>query len=481
MSQHPRPLRPSRTDMLAGESAAKECKGRRAQMDDLYVRRNGGGELLTTAVALSVAAVAAILCWRYGAGAGVNALITLGMLQAPAVTMFRSEVFAIADDAAAGVLFLWALVEVFRKRSRIDIVSLAVLGGCAMLAAGALARSADAGIGVAQARQVALPLTLIFTGIVLRDRIRWTSVLRWVALLALLAACYAIAEWVTGGPLLNPAYYWTEYQGVDPGTFRDGLPSAYVSDTPSGTLVRAGGPFLNPPSLGFFLASGVIAALILGHLLPLVAFAAALWVAFARAGMVISGLATVVAWAWQILGKWVSVTLALAAGGTLTLLFLRQGNSASHAEGLVSGTQYALMHPQGQGFGGTGYQAAVATGAANNGIGTESLLGLYFVWMGLPALLLAMIGLFRLGTSLVRQRIGAVQAWAAIGVLVGAAASETASALAATAFLWLLLGATLAEHDLQPEQLAPGAKRFGYFRGRAPTRVMWRRFLPRLR
>lgn len=407
--------------------------------------------MLGLVVAVLATVAAALLCrWR-GIHVVVNLLIALGMFQAVAVTLVQDSALSVADDATAGVLILWAVGHALRRPSTGRTASLVVLGLCGALAVVALIRSPDPTVGVVQARQVAVPVGLVFAGSVLRDRIQWVPVLRWTVGLTLAAAAYALGEWVVGGPLLDPTYYYLEHASAA-GRLRDGLPVSYVADTPSGAIVRSGGPFLNPPSLGFFLASGVVASLLLGYLLPLAVLAAGLAVAFARAGIVISGMASVVAWTWERFGKWISLTLALAAGGALTLLFLRQGNTASHAQGLVTGVQYALEHPFGEGFGNTGYQAALAPGDLHHDLGSESLIGLYAVWLGLPALLLFAGVLVRLLVTLSRQRLSASQSWAAIAVLVAAAVSETASSLSATALLWLICGATLGGHDLRDQQ-----------------------------
>lgn len=411
-------------------------------------RRQIGTWLFEISVVLVASAVSVLLWWRQGPEALVIFLITLGLLQAPAVTLFEDSALSLADDGAAAALVIGAVIDVFRRRSADLLVGIAVVGMVAALSVVALGRSPDFATGLVQTRQVAFPVGLAFAGYVLRDRISWDSVFRWAVFLAMLAASYALIEWMRGGPLLDPTYYYYEHDGGKFIGLRGGLPPSYVADTANGSIVRSGGPFLNPPSLGFFLAAGVIAALLLGYLWPLSLLALGLAVAFARAGIVISVLTTVGAWAWNLFGKWVSLVLVAAAGSAATLLFMGQGSTASHAAGLVSGFKYALLHPLGQGFGSSGYQAVAARQIAN-GSGSESLLGLYFVWLGLPALALTAAVLLRLIVTLLRQGVNTAQAWAAISVLLGAAASETASSLSASALLWLVLGATLADHDLR--------------------------------
>ena len=97
----------------------------------------------------------------------------------------------------------------------------------------------------------------------------------------------------------------------------------------------------------------------------------------------------------------------------------------------------------GLGFGTTGYQAALE--GASTGVGSESLLGLYFAWIGWPMIAAALVLLVYLGKLLRRvPRSQSLPVWLAVGFVLTVASSESASSMASTPALWLTLGSVVA-------------------------------------
>jgi hypothetical protein len=122
-------------------------------------------------------------------------------------------------------------------------------------------------------------------------------------------------------------------------------------------------------------------------------------------------------------------------------LYAQQGNTASHSKGMIDGLVHATATGIGSGFGTFGYLSSNRT----DGV-AESLLGLYFGWMGLPMVLIVGLVACRLAQNLRAEtessRLRVL--WLAVGVLAASALSETASALSATGLTWMLFGMALA-------------------------------------
>jgi hypothetical protein len=214
------------------------------------------------------------------------------------------------------------------------------------------------------------------------------------------------------------------------------------------------------------------------RLVCLALIGSALFEAYARAGLVIFVLVTFMYVAWVRGTRIVTSGVALLAAAFVARQFIQQGNTASHAQGLVSGVLTGLRSPIGQGFGRSGYQALLKGGATGPGsaAGSESLLGLYAAWLGWAALAVFFLVMWHLGRRLMTvRRTDALPYWLAVGFLVAAALSESASSMSATPVLWLSLGAALALPRVVEPVFGSGAPR------RVPRQRERRRIQPRPR
>lgn len=329
-----------------------------------------------------------------------------------------------------------------------DKRALALFAVLLMLVAIAFSVSPDYSIGLAQARQVVMPLGLVFAGFVLRHEIPWRSVQKTIIFFSLVAIIWVYAEEVKQAPLLDPVWYYLDGLGASETSLRSGLPPAYYADGVGGkTVFRPGGPFMNAPVLGFLLGLGAYAGVArlsgISRLIFLALTALALYIAYARAGLLIFAIVTIIYFIWLKVGRFAGILVAVGLGAFMTLTFLDQGNTASHSDGLLSGFLTGITHPLGLGFGTTGYQAALESGSA--GVGSESLLGLYFAWLGWP--MIAGV-LFFVAALVVRLRVlsrkASLPVWCAVAFLLAAASSESASSISSTPLLWLLCGSVLA-------------------------------------
>ncbi|WP_396668828.1 hypothetical protein [Microbacterium sp. R86528] len=373
--------------------------------------------------------------------------VLCGFAQMPLISLFESNAVQFIDDIPAAVLILVGVARLLSSRERRDHLALTVVAITLMVVAYAFVRSPDLVVGVAQARQVLLPFALAVAGFALRDMIHWRKLWNVVLVVAVLTAIWMIFEEIQQAPLVSPVWYYLETVGGTQVSMRNDLPPAYYADVAGGVVFRPGGPFMNPPVAGFILGAGAYAAMrnTLGfaRISLLLIIAVALAFATARAGIVIFTVVTVVFLAWNKLGKFAAVIISGAFGGYALSIFIEQGNTASHTEGLLSGVMTALRAPLGVGFGVTGYQASLA--GAEVGAGSESLLGLYFAWLGLPALLAVIAVAFGLIRGLTRVPRGeSLDIWVAIAMITTAAVSESASSAASTTALWLAVGYALA-------------------------------------
>ena len=374
-------------------------------------------------------------------------MIAGGWSQASLAIFTHSPAWQIIDDIPAIMLVVYALWHALGNNDARHLKAVAVFAVTGALSGLALARSADMAVGVAQARQVLLPVGLVVAGYVLRDVLPWDRILTWVLVFAIPTAIWIFAEEFLQRPLIDATWYFLNVTGADPIKLRHGLPGPYYADGIGGGITfRPGGPFVNPPISGFLLGVGAYAAVkqLRGgwRTLALGMIGAALVMMYARAGIVLFFAVVVMAWAWHRLGK----LAALAAGGVvaayLALAFLQQGNTGSHTTGLFTGLEQGVRAPLGVGFGSTGYQAALD---GEMGVGSESLLGLYAAWMGWPVLLAAALVIRQLLKTLARTpRAQALDAWLVAGFLMTVATSESSSALGSTPVLWMTVGLVLA-------------------------------------
>ena len=376
-------------------------------------------------------------------------IIAAGASQAVLLSLTHSVVFQYIDDIPAAILVLAAAVSTLvsgRKAQRKALLLLALL---VLLAATGIARSPDIGVGLAQARQVLMPLGLVFAGFVYRDAIPWPRVANYVLFFAAITVLWVLAEELLQQPIIDPTWYYIDVVGGSPSGLRMGLPPSYIADGigGGGTVFRPGGPFMNPPVMGFLLGLGAYAAStrLRGtlRLVFLASIGSALAFAYARSGIVIFIAVTVVFLIWLKVGKIAGAIVGLAAGAYVVSIFLAQGNTASHSDGLLSGFTSGIRSPLGLGFGTSGYQALLEGGSS--GAGSESLLGLYFAWLGWPMIVATLACVLHLWKLLRRSpRRESLPIWLTIAFVLTIASSESASSMASTPILWLIIGSVLA-------------------------------------
>lgn len=391
--------------------------------------------------------------------------VVCGFAQVPLIALFESNSVQFIDDIPAAMLVLVGIASLFASRDPRDRTALGIAFAALAIVAYATVRSPDLIVGIAQARQVLLPFGLVIAGFALREKIQWRQLWNTVLVISVLTAAWMIFEEIVQAPLLDPVWYYTEAIGGSHASMRNGLPPAYFADVAGGTVFRPGGPFMNPPVAGFILGAGSYAAMrncrggTRGFILLLIAVALAF--ATARAGIVIFAIVTVVFFAWNKLGKFAGALISMAFAAYALVVFLEQGNTSSHTDGLLTGVMTALRQPLGVGFGVTGYQASLS--GAEVGAGSESLLGLYIAWLGLPALIAVVLVLISLIRRLSRTPRGdSLNIWIALAMLTTAAVSESASSAATTPALWMAVGFALAQRPMPQLVSEPtGAVRTG--------------------
>lgn len=379
----------------------------------------------------------------------IGIIVAGGWAQSPLISLTHSSEFQYIDDMPAAILVGAAVVSSMTRKDKNVHKALLLLILLVALTAIGVVRSPDIGVGIAQARQVLMPFGLVFAGFVYREDIKWPNVMGVVLFFAALTVAWVFVEEFMQTPLINPTWYYVDVIGGTPYSLRMGLPPSYFADGVDGGLptFRPGGPFMNPPTMGFLLGLGAFAAVSrmrgFVRLAFLAATAAALMFSYARAGILVLLVVTVIYFIWVRVGKYAGVLVGLGMGAYMVSTFVEQGNTASHADGLLSGFMLGLKSPIGQGFGTTGYQALLE-GAAG-GAGGESLLGLYFAWMGWPMILAALVCLLRLWKLLRRTpKAESLTIWVAIAFLLTVASSESASSITSTPVLWLIGGSVLA-------------------------------------
>jgi hypothetical protein len=369
----------------------------------------------------------------------VSLLLVAGLLQAPLVSLLQAPSLLVVDDVIASYV---VAVAVLSGRKSAILFMTAVL----LVVAAQVDWAASSSVSLEQARQVLLPLGLATAGWSWRSELRWVPIVKTALAVALLTSIWVCLEEFRQRPLMDPTWYFLSAQGGSPIDLRLGLPASYIADGIGGlTVFRPGGPYFNPPISGFILGLGAFAAITRTewgrHQRIAVGFIGlALVFAYARAGLLIFAAVTIAYWAWTRLGRSAGLLLGIVVAAYAYLTFVRQGNTASHVNGFRGGVVAALQNPLGGGFGGSGYQSHLASGVS--GVGSESLLGLYAAWLGLPALGLVFWVVYRLLTNLItvgRTKDALIQ-FVGLAFLLAAASSESASAMSGTPVLWMLLG-----------------------------------------
>lgn len=389
----------------------------------------------------------------------VVAMIIAGLVQAPLVIVTQDLAFQWIDDVAAVLLIMGAFFFAVGRGGVQAQRATLLLVGIGVVAAIGIMRSPDLGVGIAQGRQVLIPIGLAYAGFVYYERVNWMKVFRITALLAVIFSAWMIWEEILQKPLMDATWYYLEAVGGTPEKLRGGIPPSYYADGIGGeTIFRPGGSMMNPPAAGMFLGAGAFALLYstrgvvrYGGLLLV---GISLFFSFARAGIVIFLCVTILFWVWRRLGRFSGVVVSVLAAAYLVQSFLEQGATATHFNGLLNGVTLGITSVIGAGFGSFGYQAVLED--MGNGAVGESLLGLWVAWLGIP--LLAFIVWYAV---LLVQRMIAVPRdrsllyWLALGMVATVAGTETASSLAAGSLLWMCVGLALRRGDEIPQRIEP--------------------------
>lgn len=374
-------------------------------------------------------------------------VVVSGAIQGPLIAIAQDPLFKLIDEIPVIGLITAALVRaLIFKQFRAHTV-LVIVGLVGVLCIVAVLRSPDSWVAIIQARQVLLPVGLVAAGFILRNAIDWRLLLRLCVGIALFVASWMIVEEILQAPLMDPTWYYLNSVGGAEHSFRQGLPPSYYSDIGDQVVFRPGGPFFNPPTAGFVLGLGVFGLIKYTtgtlRIVGISVLGVALAFSFARAGILIATSSSVLFWIWHRLGRVWALSLGGVGAVAVAIVFLKQGNTASHANGLLAGVVKGITSIIGINFGTTGYQASFESGGSSN-IG-ESLLGLYVAWLGIPMLVVILFSIVLIVRKLFTvPSADSALLWLAAGMIAAAAFSETASAASATPVLWMLVGLALA-------------------------------------
>jgi len=388
----------------------------------------------------------------------VALIVICGALQAPLVVATGSSVATWLDDGALALAGALALLRI--RRSPWVFAALMFWG--ALVAIAYFRSSLEPGVALLVARQVGVPMALVFIGSVLNRR-EWAGV-AWIAIaVGVVNSLYMLPE-LFGLRLIPPANALLA-DSIHEIFVTDGLPGYYYYYYAEGSFfVRAGGLFLNPPIAGIACA----VALVLAWWMPRRKWhwplAAVLGIAVAasasRAGLLIVAIGLVLPLVRRWIGTLWTVVAALALGSAGAAIFFSHAGSGLHAAGLIQGVTDGVQSVIGLGFGHAGnYSSSV--GAAESG---ESLVGVAVSAMGIPALLVILFSaalLVRVTLAAHPDPLGGL----AIAALGAAALSETGGALNGTVALWAVVGVVLS----RTENSSSGARLRAASRQRAPT------------
>lgn len=372
---------------------------------------------LACSLAVFAAMVSPLLTIICNSGLGsYPANLSLGILTAVCVFL------AVAEDRYADVLAFAAILAV---------IALAAL------------RAPSLHVGLYQAREVFVPVALVFCGLIAARNNQTFASVRWAILIVgLINLGYMVVEWAFG-PVIPPigAYEFKEFSRVhEVSGATPGLPGNYYFFYESGraSLVRLGGLLFNPPVTGIF--TGLVAVLafwtirnrLLAGAFALIAVLGTVGT-FSRAGMLLILVAIVLPLGARRYGP-----LLTGIGGLAALLLAApfvqsQGSSSRHVEGLLASLNIALNHPLGAGFGHFGNSVK----ASASHVAGESLLGVLIAGSGVMGLALIGVAVYMLSRAI--RRYG-WPGWLGLGALSVAALSESAGGLGGTAGLWLITG-----------------------------------------
>lgn len=386
-----------------------------------------------------VLAIFIVIQVKLGITASLIALCLAGVAQNPLITWTGLEAFRWADDLGLGVIAVFLLVGLLRRR--LGWAHLIPLGIAVLLVGIQASRSPTLESAVFQARQFIVPVVLMTIGWSMSRIIKLTHFSVALMIMSILVEAYMLAEAAIGAPLMDPTYTFLLDSPAQSMSLRDGLPPAYFSDLPGGIVwFRPGGPFFNAPIAGIFLASGVYAAMTAGprvlRILTITLALSATCISLSRAGLILS-LVLTLGWVfWRYFGKRVAAVTAALVGIASAFVFWPQGNTSSHATGLFAGLVSALTRPWGDGLGTQGFFAELGAGESS-----ESLLGVAFATLGIAPVLVVGALIIVLVLFLIRQdRRRALPGIFLLGALFVCAFSESVGALQGSAAFWLFAG-----------------------------------------
>lgn len=375
----------------------------------------------------------------YILGAAAVAAMIFGALQNILYTYTDIDFVNNLDD----MIVIFAFVLSIGRWGRISQPVLFGLGTWMIFLVLALIRSLDEGQtsvseGIFLFRQVAMPAVVIAIGVVLTSS-EWRRIAKFTVFLGVLSAIYCFYEELIGRPV-DPAIM-SRRDGMY--IYPSGLPGNYLGFWLDGSqMIRAGGPFLNPPTAGVLLA---VAAVISFHsysgrrrLLLLAMLVPATLLTVSRAGMLVGIIGIVLPWAAKRISGYLVLPVMVIAAIPFAQSLMTQGGTGSHMNGLVVGFTDGMSHFFGRGFGFVGnFTANVATEKAG-----ESLAGIAFSAAGVPIIVLYSLVML----TLLRKTIKTPGDWVtslALGALLAALFAETAGSMNATVPLWLAAGYSL--------------------------------------
>lgn len=368
----------------------------------------------------------------------VCTVVIAGMIQGSLAAVTRSSLSLWLDDVC---LFGIAVGVVFRLLHQRNYQRLGAGAGLALLIAFAIVTAQDPGSAFYQARQIAVPALLLFTGSVL-DKDEFGKIARVLFVVAMVSFGYTALE-EFGVRLIDPwaAYGFNQFSTSENALAQQrDLPGNYYyyyGSSADDVFIRSGGLHFNPPGLSIFMGSLALYAKAYAKpglrvaLYVMCGTSVALTVG--RAGAIIFLLALFQRAASKVVTRLGFLVGAVAGAVLLNEFFSAQGNSGSHSEGLVYGSLYGLSNPLGGGFGVIGN--ASESSAEGHG---ESLFGLFFASSGWPAFVIV----FWLVVKAWRNSL-TVPGVALTAALIASALSESTSGLAVAAPLWILGGAAL--------------------------------------